>query len=225
MIKKWAEFIKEDLDMDNTSYLDTKMQEIKDMLANIADGKTLIYEWENKNDHELSISFTTDALSIKYEFDIDDLTVSKVVGDTVDFTSDVDSVDKGIEVIEKDIHSIIGIEEKLFGKEMFQKEFGNYPEHIMIYINILDDVNVFIKNSWMDKKVNRFLMKYISDKFNLNFTNNEASVNRLDVNKVDLVDRFFVEIGLERSEYKLNKSNKITYKGKMSVKELKKKLK
>lgn len=223
MIKKWVEFIKEDLDMDNTSYLDTKMQEIKDMLANIADGKTLIYEWENKNDHELSISFTTDALSIKYEFDIDDLTVSKVVGDTVDFTSDVDSVDKGIEVIEKDIHSILGIEEKLFGKEMFQKEFGNNQEHIMIYINNIDGVNVFIKNSWMDTKVNRFLMKYINDKFDLNFT--EASVNRLDVNKADLVDNFFVEIGLEKSEFKLNKSNKITYKGKMSVKELKKKLK
>jgi hypothetical protein len=36
--------------------------------------------------------------------------VSKIVGDTVDFTSDVDSVDKGIEVIKNDIHSI-GIEE------------------------------------------------------------------------------------------------------------------
>jgi hypothetical protein len=44
-------------------------------------------------------------------FDIDDLTVSKIVGDTVDFTSDVDSVDKGIEVIKNDIHSILGIEE------------------------------------------------------------------------------------------------------------------
>jgi hypothetical protein len=31
MIKKWAEFIKEDLDMDNKSYLDSRMQ-IKDML-------------------------------------------------------------------------------------------------------------------------------------------------------------------------------------------------
>jgi hypothetical protein len=33
-------------------------------------------------------------------FDIDDLTVSKIVGDTkLTLTSDVDSVDKGIEVI------------------------------------------------------------------------------------------------------------------------------
>jgi hypothetical protein len=42
MIKKWAEFIKEDLDLDNKSYLDSRMQEIKDMLVGIADGQTLI---------------------------------------------------------------------------------------------------------------------------------------------------------------------------------------
>jgi hypothetical protein len=43
MIKKWAEFIKEDLDLDNKSYLDSRMQEIKDMLVGkVADGQTLI---------------------------------------------------------------------------------------------------------------------------------------------------------------------------------------
>jgi hypothetical protein len=45
MIKKWAEFIKEDLDLDNKSYLDSRMQEIKDMLVRYSmKGQTLIYK-------------------------------------------------------------------------------------------------------------------------------------------------------------------------------------
>jgi hypothetical protein len=70
------------------------MQEIKDMLVGV-DGQTLIYEWENKNDHDCPGKFHYWFSSIKYEFDIDDLTVSKIVGMNWD-TSDIDSVDKGI---------------------------------------------------------------------------------------------------------------------------------
>jgi hypothetical protein len=209
MIKKWAEFIKEDLDMDNTSYLDTKMQEIKDMLANIADGKTLIYEWENKNDHELSISFTTDELSIKYEFDIDDLTVSKVVGDTVDFTSDVESVDKGIEVIENDIHSILGIEEN----NIFESK---YEEPISITIE-----GDYIKNRHVDIEINRKLMKILDKKFGLNF-GELSEKHKIDKSKVYEISKFLTSIGLSKKETTIGDRVKLTFNGKLTLKDIKK---
>jgi hypothetical protein len=209
MIKKWAEFIKEDLDMDNTSYLDTKMQEIKDMLANIADGKTLIYEWENKNDHELSISFTTDELSIKYEFDIDDLTVSKVVGDTVDFTSDVESVDKGIEIIQNDIHSILGIEEN----NIFESK---YEEPILITIE-----GDYIKNRHVDIEINRKLMKILDKKFGLNF-GELLEKHKIDKSKVYEISKFLTSIGLTKKETTIGDRVKLTFNGKLTLKDIKK---
>ena len=209
MIKKWAEFIKEDLDLDNKSYLDSKMQEIKDMLAGISDGQTLIYEWENKNDHELSISFTTDSLSIKYEFDIDDLTVSKIVGDTVDFTSDVDSVDKGIEVIKNDIHSILGIEEN----SIFESK---YEERISITIE-----GGYIKNKFVNLDVNRKLMKVLDSRFSLNF-GEISEKHKIDTSKVYEISNFLTSIGLRKNETNIGDRNKLTFNGVLSLKEIKK---
>jgi hypothetical protein len=110
MIKKFNEFIREFLE--NDSYIDAKMQELKDLVNNVTDGHNIIYEWENKNDHELTVSFTMGDLSIKYEFDIDDLHVLKTAGDKVDFETSVESIDEGLDIIEKDIQSILGIPEK-----------------------------------------------------------------------------------------------------------------
>jgi hypothetical protein len=77
----------------------------------VSDGQNMIYEWENKEDHQLSISFSTGELSIKYEFDIDDLIVTKTAGHTIDFQTKVESIDEGLDMIEKDIQSILGISE------------------------------------------------------------------------------------------------------------------
>ena len=62
MIKKWNEYIKEDFD-GSESLIDAKMQEISDLVSSIAQSQSqgqaqsksqsLIYEWENKNDHDL----------------------------------------------------------------------------------------------------------------------------------------------------------------------------
>ena len=110
MVKKWGEFIREFVE--NENYLDAKMQEIKDLIDNIAEGQSLIYEWENKNDHELFINFTTDEVTLRYEFDIDDLKLTKIASNVIDFETAVNSVDDGLSIIEKDIHSVLGIDEK-----------------------------------------------------------------------------------------------------------------
>ena len=111
MIKKFNEFIREFVESE--SYIDAKMQELKDLVDGATDGNNIIYEWENKNDHELTDTFSTNNLSIRYDFDIDDLHVTKTAGGKVDFHTEVESIDAGLEIIEKDIQSILGISERV----------------------------------------------------------------------------------------------------------------
>jgi hypothetical protein len=110
MIKKWNEFIREFVESEN--YIDAKMQELKDLVDTATDGNNIIYEWENKDDHELTVTFSTGDLSIRYDFDIDDLYVTKTAGTNVDFQTSVESIEEGLEIIEKDIQSILGISER-----------------------------------------------------------------------------------------------------------------
>jgi hypothetical protein len=109
MIKKWNEFIREFVESE--SFIDAKMQELKDLVDGATDGNNIIYEWENKDDHELTVTFSTGDLSIRYDFDIDDLHVTKTAGNNIDFQTSVESIDSGLEIIEKDIQSILGISE------------------------------------------------------------------------------------------------------------------
>jgi hypothetical protein len=111
MIKKWNEFIREFVESE--SFIDAKMQELKDLVDGATDGNNIIYEWENKNDHELTVTFSTGDLSIKYDFDIDDLRVIKTAGNNIDFQTSVESIEEGLDIIEKDIQSILGISERV----------------------------------------------------------------------------------------------------------------
>jgi hypothetical protein len=107
-VKRYFEFFNEE---DN--YIDAKMQELKDLIDDASVGQNIIYEWENKDDHEVIVGFSIDNLSIKYNFDIDGMVVVKTKNDEIDFTEDVDSVESGLSIIEKDIQKIIGISEKM----------------------------------------------------------------------------------------------------------------
>ncbi len=140
MIKSWSQFIKEFVNSEN--YIDTKMQEIKDLVDGISD-KNIIYEWQNKNDHQLTISFSTSTLSLKYEFDIDELKVMKIAGDVVDFETEVESIDEGIDIIEKDIQSILGISERIRGDWSSSLTTSDSEE-------IIDQIVKFAKINVMD---------------------------------------------------------------------------
>ena len=124
MIKKWNEFIREFVE--STGLIDAKMQELKDLIDGMSDGQNLIYEWENKDDHQLLVNFTSGDLSLRYEFDIDDLHVTKIAGDTVDYKTDVESMEEGLDLIEKDIQSILGIDEKKSNNMKYLKTFESY---------------------------------------------------------------------------------------------------
>jgi hypothetical protein len=141
MIKKWNRYILEFVDNSN-SMIDAKMQEISDLVNSISQSQAqaqdqsissnLIYEWENKNDHDLIVNFTKDNLAIKYEFSIDDLYITKYAGDSIDFEKSVKSVDEGLDIIEKDIQFILGISEKKINNVMkfkYLKEYKNFNRH------------------------------------------------------------------------------------------------
>ena len=106
-IKLFREFVE-----NHNNVIDVKMQELKDLIDGMSDDG-LIYEWENKSDHEIVINFTNNDLSIRYEFDIDQMLVVKFAGDVQDFQANVDSIDEGLDMIEKDIHGILGISERV----------------------------------------------------------------------------------------------------------------
>ena len=87
------------------------MQELKDLIDGMSDSN-LIYEWKNKSDHEIIVNFSTAELSIRYEFDIDQMYVAKWAGEVLDFQTQVESIDEGLEIIEKDVQGILGVSEK-----------------------------------------------------------------------------------------------------------------
>ena len=112
MMKKWNEFIREFVE--SGGYIDARMQELKDLLDGIStEENSILYEWENEDDHHLTVSFSSGELSVRYDFDIDDLHLTKTAGESIDFQAPVESIDEGIEMIEQDIKSILDIEESI----------------------------------------------------------------------------------------------------------------
>lgn len=107
IIKMFREFIE-----NHDNVIDAKMQELKDLIDGMSDN-SLIYEWENRSDHEIVINFTRGDLAIRYEFDIDNMSITKFAGDSPDFQANVDSIDEGLDIIEKDILGILGISERV----------------------------------------------------------------------------------------------------------------
>lgn len=111
-LKLFEEFVEK---FDN-DVIDAKMTELRELVDGFSDGQNLIYEWENKDDHQILINFTSDELSVRYEFDIDSMVVTKVIDDEVIFSDNVESIDEGLDIIEKDIHNILGVSEAKRGR-------------------------------------------------------------------------------------------------------------
>jgi hypothetical protein len=134
MIKKWDQFIREFFENDNI--IDVRMEKLKKILDDIT-GNNIIYTWENNNDKELIVTFSTDELSVKYQFDIDDLMVTKTAGDTIDFQKKVKKLDEGLDMIEKDIQMILGISESSeYSSSIEEHEVENVIKRILDFSKI-----------------------------------------------------------------------------------------
>lgn len=113
MIKSWIEFLKEEFIEDSDSVIDAKMEELNDLISNVSDGDNIMYQWESKNNNELVVNFLYNDLSIRYEFDIDNLKIVKITDKSVNFSKSVSSIDEALDIVEKDIHNVLGISEVL----------------------------------------------------------------------------------------------------------------
>lgn len=212
MIKNWNQFINENV-TNPDSYLDMRMQEIKDLLDNTENSETLIYEWENKDDHELFINFSANGMNIRYEFDIDDMKVTKIANDVLDYEEQVESMEAGVEMIEKDIHSILGISERFLNE-------SKYEESISITIEA-GEGNAFIKNRSNSLELNRKLMRFLDKKFNLNL-GELSDKHKIDGSKVSDISKFLTSIGLKKEETKSTERIKLVFRGYLSLKDFKK---
>jgi hypothetical protein len=202
MIKKYNEFIREFVETGSDSVLDVKMQEIKELVDSIG-GQAFMYEWENKNDHELFVNFTSNELVLRYEFDIDDLILKKIASNVVDFETKVSSIDEGLDIIEKDIHSILGVSETYQGRwteslksEDVKQIYPMVKRILEIYPGESADQEVIVEE--LERKLRVYddiVREYIID--TLMFGDPDISFDELERKVIDLGDRIY-DMGTER---------------------------
>jgi len=202
MIKKYNEFIREFVETGSDSVLDAKMQEIKELVDSIG-GQAFMYEWENKDDHELFVNFTNNELVLRYEFDIDDLMLKKIASNVIDFETKVNSIDEGLDIIEKDIHSILGVSEAYQGRwaeslksEDVKKIYPMVKRILEIYPGESADQEGIVDE--LERKLGVYddiVREYIID--TLMFGDPDISFDELERNVIDLGDRIY-DLGTER---------------------------
>jgi hypothetical protein len=106
-IKLFLEFVKNY----ESSYVDEKLSELEELVMSFSDGKDLMYEWKNEDDHNIVITYQINGDSFKYELDIDSGFISKTQNDKIVMEEIIDSVEEGLDMIEKDMQSELGISE------------------------------------------------------------------------------------------------------------------
>jgi len=211
MVKKWDQFIKEFVNNNNgNDYIGAKMQELKDLVEGVSDGQNFIYEWENKNDHQLLVNFSNGELSVRYEFDIDDLVLTKVVAEKVDFSDKVESIEEGLDMIEKDIQLILGVSESYrsqWGSSIKESDLKDILENI-IKITKLDisgntsDIEGLIDqlDSDLSKKYDDIVPEQVIDMIlfsDPDIVNDRRAVDNLIDKIVELGDRIMNKYGTE----------------------------
>lgn len=177
MIKSWSEFIREFVE-NSDSVIDAKMEELNDLISNLSDGNNIMYQWENRDNSELVVNFLFNDLSVRYELNIKDLKITKVVGESVDFSTEISSIDEALDIIEKDIHSILGIGEKSnIGK--FKEFVNESKEYIVKWYDPLDHKHreELIKAVDEDDAKKRILNKYGKSHFDSNGILNIPQMN------------------------------------------------
>lgn len=105
--KRFLEFVEY-----KDSYIDSKLSEIEDLVKSFTEGKDLMYEWENKNDHNVVITYQINGDATKFEMDIDDGKIIKIKNDKIVLQEVIDSPEEGLDLIEKEIQSDLGITER-----------------------------------------------------------------------------------------------------------------
>ena len=114
-VKKFKNYIREfveDEDDKSDNLIDVKMEELAELIKSVSSEK-IMYEWKNDDNHKLHINFIydEDEEPISFEFDIDNLNLTKIEGDEVSYSEPVNDTEEGLDIIEQDIYMILGVHE------------------------------------------------------------------------------------------------------------------
>tara|TARA_B100000768_G_scaffold161611_1_gene161800 strand:- start:236 stop:553 length:318 start_codon:yes stop_codon:yes gene_type:complete len=99
-------FIKLIKEFKENDLIESKMSELKDIISNITDNEVL-YEWENKFDHQLFITFSYNENYIKYELNVNDLYLKKFNNENLIYDNTLSSLEDGLNIIYKEVTEIV----------------------------------------------------------------------------------------------------------------------
>lgn len=99
-------FIKLIKEFKENDLIESKMSELKDIISNITDNEVL-YEWENKFDHQLFITFSYNENYIKYELNVNDLYLKKFNNENLIYDNTLSSLEDGLDIIYKEVIEIV----------------------------------------------------------------------------------------------------------------------
>jgi hypothetical protein len=104
-------------------------------------------------------------------------------------------------------------------KYMYKNAVGTYKEPVYVKIFVYNEKECFIGNEWLgNSKVNKKIMTLLDDKFDLGGV---MGLIRVDIDKIDDIGKFLVDLGLDKNKFKRNDNNyEIWYKGKISLQDL-----
>lgn len=97
----------------NGNVIDVKMSELKELVGeHSGDYENFIYKWGENDDEKLIVNFLYNNSSLKFEFFINDLILTKIESGELQWKEKINSIDEALDIIEKDIQKILGISEK-----------------------------------------------------------------------------------------------------------------
>ena len=99
-------FIKLIKEFKENDIIESKMSELEDIISNITDNEVL-YEWENKFDHQLFITFSYNENYIKYELNVNDLFLKKFNNENLMYDKTLSSLEYGLDIIYKEVTEIV----------------------------------------------------------------------------------------------------------------------
>ena len=94
-----------------SSYIDAKLEELEELVKSFTEGKDLMYEWKNKDDHQVVITYQLNGDATKFEMDLDSGLVIKTHNDKIVLEEEIEYEEEGLDIIEKEIQKDLNISE------------------------------------------------------------------------------------------------------------------
>ena len=100
----------------NIDHINSRMEELDGVISENHDD-LVVFSWsvdeksenDTKSQGQLNIDFTHKNIVTRFEFDLDELKLEKLLDDELDFSEIVDSIDEGLDIIQNEIYHYLGV--------------------------------------------------------------------------------------------------------------------